>query len=219
MIVTMESGVRARKSAKIKLDILIASTQLLGKKSFRELYVDDICEKSGVSKVTFFKYFPQKDDVLLYYLRIWCLDRAIEFYHNPREGLNGIFHLIEKLSESYDKNPGLILSLISYLTSLQRPPSPFPLKSIEREMLYPNDEAVKKIELMSIDQMVEKFLLEAIFQKQIIGVSDTKDISGLFLSVIYGTIITAHLRQVKPIKVLFKRNIESLLKKLGPQQY
>lgn len=154
MIVTMDSGVRARKSAKIKLDILIASTQLLGKKPFRDLYVDDICEKAGVSKVTFFKYFPQKDDVLLFYLRIWCLDRAIEFYHNPKEGMQGIFHLVEKLSDSYDKSPGLILSLISYLTSLQRPPSPFPLKSIEREMLYPNDEAVKKVELMSIDQFI-----------------------------------------------------------------
>lgn len=219
MIATMESGVRARKSAKIKLDILIASTQLLGKKSFRELYVDDICEKAGVSKVTFFKYFPQKDDVLLYYLRIWCLDRAIEFHHHPKEGLDGIFYLVEKLSDTYEKNPGLILSLISYITSLPRPPSPYPLKTLEREMLYPNDEAVKQIELMSIDQMLEKFLLEAIFQKQIVGVSDTKDISGLFLSVIYGSLITAHVRQIKPIRVFFKRNIENLLKKLGSHHY
>lgn len=219
MIATMESGVRARKSAKIKLDILIASTQLLGKKSFRELYVDDICEKAGVSKVTFFKYFPQKDDVLLYYLRIWCLDRAIEFHHQPKEGLEGIFYLVEKLSDTYEKNPGLILSLISYITSLQRPPSPYPLRTLEREMLYPNDEAVKQIELMSIDQMLEKFLLEAIFQKQIVGVSDTKDISGLFLSVIYGSLITAHVRQIKPIRVFFKRNIENLLKKLGSHHY
>ena len=211
----MESGARVRKSSKIKLDILNATTQLLGKKSFNSLYVDDICEKAGVSKVTFFKYFPQKDDVLLYYLRIWCLERTIELYHKPKEGLAGIYHLVEKLADTYERNPGLILSLLSYITSLQRPPSPYPLKTVEREMLYPTDEAVKKVELMSIDQMVEKFLLEAIFQKEIVGFSDTKDLTGLFLSVIYGSIITAHMRQVEPVKVFFKRNIESLLKKLG----
>lgn len=211
----MESGIRAKKSAKIKLDILIASTQLLGKKSFRELYVEEICEKAGVSKVTFFKYFPQKDDVLLYYLRIWCLDRAIELHHENKEGLNGIHYLMEKLADSFEKNPGLILSMISYMTSLQRPPAPYPLKSIERQLLYPEDNAVKEVELLSIPQMLEKFLLEAIFKKQIVGVSDTKDITNLFLAVIYGSIVTAHLRQISPLRAFFKQNVETLLKKLG----
>lgn len=211
----MENGVRAQKSAKIKLDILIASTQLLGKKPFRELYVEEICDKAGVSKVTFFKYFPQKDDVLLYYLRIWCFDRAIELYHEPKEGLGGVNYLLDKLADSYEKNPGLFLSLISYFTSLQRPPSPFPLKMIEREMLYPNDKAAKEVELLSIPQMLEKFLLEAIFKKEIVGVSDTKDIGNLFLSVIYGSIVTSHIRQIKPLRVLFKQNIEIVLKKLA----
>lgn len=210
----MKNGVRAHKSAKIKLDILIASTQLLGKKPFRDLYVEEICDKAGVSKVTFFKYFPQKDDVLLYYLRIWCLDRAIELYHEPKEALEGVNYLLDKLADSYEKNPGLFLSLISYLTSLQRPPSPFPLKMIERELLYPNDKAINEVELLSIHQMLEKFLLEAIFKKQVTGVSDTKDIGNLFLSVIYGSIVTSHIRQIRPLRVLFKQNVEMLLKKL-----
>jgi len=211
----METGVRAKKSAKIKLDILIASTQLLGKKSFRELYVEEICQKAGVSKVTFFKYFPQKDDVLLYYLRIWCLDRAIELYYEPKEAMTGIYYMLDKLADSYEENPGLILSLISYVTSLSRPPSPYPLRPIEREMLYPNEEAVKKVDLLSIHQMIEKFLLEAIFKKEIVGVSDTKDISNLFFALIYGSVVTAHLRQINSLRLFFKQNVETVLKKLG----
>ena len=211
---TLEVGVREKKSAKIKLNILQSSTQLLGKKSFTDLYVDDICEKVKISKVTFFKYFPQKDDILLYYLRVWCLDRAIELYHQPKEGIEGIKYLFDKVSDTFERNPGLILNLISYFTSLSRPPSPFPLKLVERQLLYPKEEHLNKIQIMSIHQMMEKFLLEAIFKKQITLSSDTKELANLFLTVLYGSVVTAHLEQISPIRAFFRRNIDNLLKGL-----
>lgn len=212
---TIEVGVRAKKSARIKVEILIASTQLVGKKSFTELYVDDICDRVGISKVTFFKYFPQKDDILLYFLRTWCLDRAVDLYHNPKEGIDGILYLFDKVAETFERNPGLMLSLISYFTSLTRPPSPFPLKSVERRILYPNEPDLDQIQIMSIPQMMEKFLLEAIFKKQITLSSHTKELANLFITVLYGSIVTAHLEQISPIKVLFRRNIDNLLKGLS----
>ncbi|MBL6448922.1 TetR/AcrR family transcriptional regulator [Fulvivirga sp. 29W222] len=212
---TIEVGVRAKKSARIKVDILIASTQLVGKKSFTELYVDDICDRVGISKVTFFKYFPQKDHILLYFLRTWCLDRAVELYHNPKEGIDGILYLFDKVADTFERNPGLMLSLVSYFTSLTRPPSPFPLKPVERRILYPNEIYLDKIQIMSIPQMMEKFLLEAIFKKQITLSSHTKELANLFITVLYGSIVTAHLEQISPIKVLFRRNIDNLLKGLS----
>ncbi|UII30949.1 TetR/AcrR family transcriptional regulator [Fulvivirga ulvae] len=212
---TIEVGVRAKKSARIKVEILIASTQLVGKKSFTELYVDDICDRVGISKVTFFKYFPQKDDILLYFLRTWCLDRAVDLYHNPKEGIEGIHYLFDKVADTFERNPGLMLSLISYFTSLTRPPSPFPLKSVERRILYPNEINLDKIQIMSIPQMMEKFLLEAIFKKQITLSSHTKELANLFITVLYGSIVTAHLEQISSIKVLFRRNIDNLLKGLS----
>lgn len=211
---TIEVGVREKKSARIKLDILIASVQLVGKKSFTDLYVEDICDRAGTSKVTFFKYFPQKDDILLYYLRTWCLDRAVELYHQPKEGIDGILYLFDKVADTYERNPGLILSLISYFTSLSRPPSPFPIKSVERRILYPREEHLDKIQIMSIHQMMEKFLLEAIFKKQITQSSHTKELANLFITVLYGSIVTAHLEQISPIRAFFRRNIDTLLKGL-----
>lgn len=211
----METGVRARKSARIKIDILDATTKLIGRKAFSELHVDEICDRVGVSKVTFFKYFPQKDDVLLYFLRAWCLKRAVELHQKPKEGLNGIYFLMDKLADTCEEQPGLWLSLISYMTSLNRPPAPYPLKTIERVMLFPDNPSIKDVELLSLNQMIDKFLLEAIFKNEIVGISDTKDISNLFLSVIYGSIMTAHIRQINSPRQYFKQNIDGLLKQLG----
>lgn len=207
----MEAGVREKKSAKVKLDILISAIQLLGKSSFKDIYVDHICEKAHISKVTFFKYFPQKEDILLYYLRIWCLDRAVELHHQPREGLSGVYYLFDHIAATYEKNPGLILNLISYMTSLSRPPAPFPLKSIERAILYPHEADLDNIEIFSLYQLMEKFLLEAIFNKEITVHSDTKALATLFMSIMYGSIVTGHTRQLKPMQLFFRRNLEALL--------
>ncbi|MBL3658368.1 TetR/AcrR family transcriptional regulator [Fulvivirga sediminis] len=211
----MGVGLRERKSAKIKLDILIASKQLVGKGSFAELYVDDICEKAGVSKVTFFKYFPQKDDVLLYYLRIWCLERAVDLHHSPKEGLEAVYFLFDQMADTIDRNPGLILSLISYYMGLNRPPSPFPLRAVERQLLYPNEESLSKIEILSIPQMMEKFVLEAIFHKEITAMSDTTELANLFVSILYGSIVRSHMAQIKPLKMFFRKNIDTVLRGLN----
>ncbi len=208
----MAATKRARKSATIKLDILISTIQLVGNKSFRDLYVDDICEKAGTSKVTFFKYFPQKEDVLLYYLRIWCLDRAVELKNKPRTGMKGLHFLTDKLSETYEKYPGLILNLISYWTSLQRPPNPYPVKPVEREILYPKIRDWDTMEVLSLPMLTEKFVLETVLANESGRHKDPGELTHLILAVIYGTVVTAHTRQISPIRNLFRRNLDSLFK-------
>lgn len=210
----MEKGIREKKSAKIKIQVLKVTLQLLGKKSFKDLYVDQICDVVRISKVTFFKYFPQKEDILLYYYRIWCLENIIAI-NKKNEGVVRIKAVFEAMAATYEKHPGLILSLLSFLTAHTRPPAPFPFKPIERELLFPEVENIQSYELLSLPQMLEKYLLEAVFLNEIQKNRDTKELSHLFLSAMYGCIITSHLRQVDSISVLMKRNLEVLVKGLN----
>jgi len=214
----MSTGVRAKKSAKIKVDILKSARKLLGKKPFSELHVNDICKEIGYSKVTFFKYFPQKDDVLLYFWRVWCLELSTEIHHNTKEGLEGIYFLFDKVARVYDESPGLLLGYFSYVTSLQRPPAPYSLKMTERKLILPDEGELEKVELYSVPQLLDKFLLEAIFKKQIEGVSDTKALTNMFLAVMYGSILTAHLRQVGSLRLLLRNNVDNILKQIGASQ-
>jgi hypothetical protein len=167
-----------------------------------------------VSKVTFFKYFPQKEDVLLYYFRIWCLDRCVEFKAKPKEGLQGIYHLADKLSEEFEKHPGLVLSLVGYLADVKRTPKPFTVRPEEKVILYPDSEEVQAVEILSLDQMLEKFSLVSIFKKETTQSSSSRDLTNMFMSVFLGTIVTAHMSQVNPIRFFFKRNIDMIMKGL-----
>lgn len=205
-------SLRKEKAARLKLSVLEHTLKLIGKKSFDAIFVDEICAKTKISKVTLFKYFPQKEDILLYYFRIWCLRRAVDLNEKPKEGMAGITYLFDKLSEECESHPGMILSLFGYLADLRRPPKPFPVKLEEKQLLYPNKENISSIDIQSVDQMFEKFTLEAIFKKEITKTTSTRDISNLFTTVFYGSVLTAHVLQMDHLKFFFRKNVELIAK-------
>jgi AcrR family transcriptional regulator len=208
-------SLRKEKAARIKVQVLDHTLKLIGKKSFDDLYVAAICDKVKVSKVTLFTYFPQKEDVLLYYFRVWCLRRSVEFSTSPKEGLQGIYFLFDKLSESYESYPGLMLSLIGYLADAKRSPKPFPLKPDEKKLLFPQVSAITSIEIQSLEEMLERFVLEAIFKKEITKTTSTREITNLLTTLFMGGIVTAHLRQISPVKSFFRRSVDSLIRGLA----
>lgn len=207
-------SLRKEKAARLKVQVLEYALRLIGKKSFDDVYVEDLCAKVKISKVTFFKYFPQKEDVLLYYFRIWCLTRSVELRAKPKEGMQGIYYLFDKLSETCETHPGLMLSLVGYLADLKRPPKPFPVKAEEKTLFFPDQKDITSVEIFSIDQMFEKFTLESIFRKEITTTTSTRDITNLFMTTFLGAIITAHINQQSPFKLFFRRNLDLLVKGL-----
>jgi hypothetical protein len=75
------------------------------------------------------------------------------------------------------------------------------------------------VEILSIDQMIEKFVLEAIFNKEIVRSSATRDISNVLLTVLYGSIIVAHTKQQSPVKLFFRKNLDMVLKSVTDQLF
>src|SRR5690606_20577613 len=114
-------SIRKVKAARLKIQILENTLRHIGKKSFADLFVDEICVRTKISKVTLFKYFPRKEDLLLYYFRLWCLARTVEMREKKKEGLPGVYFLFDRLSEEYEQYPGMLLGLMGYLTNSRRP--------------------------------------------------------------------------------------------------
>ncbi len=192
--------------------MLEQTVKLIGKKPFDDLYVEDICEKVKISKVTLFKYFATKEDILSYYFRVWCLRRVVELNDRPREGVQGIFFLFDKLSEDLEQHPGLILGLVAYLSNPKRPFKPFPIKPEEKKFLFPAVAEIQSVEIQSLDQMFEKFALEAIFRKEITKATSTRDVTNLLNTLFYGVVVTSHLSQSGSLKMFMRRQVDLALK-------
>lgn len=205
-------SLRKEKAARLKLAVLEQTLKLIGKKPFDDLYVEDICEKVKISKVTLFKYFPAKEDILSYFFRIWCLRRLVELKDKPREGLQAVYFIFDKLGEDMEAHPGIISSLMAYVGNPKRPMKPFPVKAEEKKLLFPSVSDIQSIEIQSVDQMFEKFALEAIFRKEITKASSTRDVANLLTTLFYGSVVTSHVNQLSPVKIFLRRNVELALK-------
>jgi hypothetical protein len=88
------------------------------------------------------------------------------------------------------------------------------VKVEEKKLIYPDVDNVGSMNIFSLDQMLEKFTLEAIFKKEITRTINTRDITNLLLTIFFGGIISAHLNQQSPVKQYFRRNLDLLFKGL-----
>lgn len=81
---------RTRASAKpgARQRIIDVSFTLFAERGIRDVGVDELIERSGVAKATFYKHFHAKDDLALAYLQRWYEERssAIEDAVKRREG-------------------------------------------------------------------------------------------------------------------------------------
>ena len=95
-------GLRERKKLQTQAAILRHALRLFRERGYAETTVEQIAEAADVSKTTFFRYFPSKDDVVLHD----AFDRPfLERLHAQPEGLGPIAALRGALREFLDVLP------------------------------------------------------------------------------------------------------------------
>lgn len=205
-----ELTVRDRKAAKLKLLILTYTKDLLLHKNFNDIHVMDICKGVGISKVTFFRYFPQKEDILLYSLRVWAFETSIKIQEKSLSGLKAVNYIFERYGELCDKYDSLVLHLIKYHATTDTVLKPISIKKAEKAILYPKIEGIQNFEVLAFDKLLEKHLLEAIFKTEVTRSSDVNDMVRMLLTVTYGSILVSKMKQL-PIKALLKKNVSAVI--------
>jgi AcrR family transcriptional regulator len=87
--------------------ILDTASDLFFREGFRAVGVDTIIERSGVAKMTLYRHFPSKDDLIVAYLKdsdekfwAWFNEATAQPADQPRVQLMAFFKALEKLVTS-----------------------------------------------------------------------------------------------------------------------
>ncbi len=86
--------------------ILATAERLFYRDGFRAVGVDTIIAQSGVAKMTLYRHFPSKDDLIAAYLersneRFWAwFDPLVAGREDPREALEAVFDGVAELAVS-----------------------------------------------------------------------------------------------------------------------
>jgi AcrR family transcriptional regulator len=90
----------------VRQRILETAQRLFHRDGFRATGIDTIIAEAGVAKMSLYRHFPSKDDLIVAYLeesnrQYWeWLDGAVAHLDDPAEKLVGMFEAIEKLATS-----------------------------------------------------------------------------------------------------------------------
>lgn len=201
---------RDQKAALTRLKMLNVTLELVGKKSFNDLSLVKLSDRALVSKVTASKYFPEKEDLLRYYLQIWFFRRNVELYIKPRVGVDGLEFLFAKLYESYLIHPGLMAASIwDRYDPGRRNHKEIDLKAADKFFVFDTDEYTH-IEAHSLEKMIESFVLQIPELKQM-PAGARKNAGQLVLTVLIGTLLINSSVKGIDLEKTFKQNLTHVL--------
>jgi AcrR family transcriptional regulator len=188
-----------------------ASLELIGEKSFREVFLEDICRKAEVSKVTFFKFFRQKEDVLIYFMRVWLTERVIELEVQPKRGFTAVRHLLFHVAEGAKSKPGIMLSLISFLAEMKMHPCMPNLSEAEIYLLFPEHQELGAKD-PNLFELFRRFVEEAEEDGELKKKVTIEVAVQILLTIFYGAFLTAHMYRSANIMGVYETHLKLLIK-------
>jgi len=180
-------GLRERKAAKLKLELVDILSEELKTQSFQEINVETLCEKAMISKVTFYNYFPEKDDIMRYFLSIWVYRSIVDCHRMKKQGFAAIRYLFEDMINDMNTNPNLYGNMISMV--IRKPNFNYvdDLTLAERAAIYPNEELQTLDVKLSMGKFIEKQCTIAIAAGEITDAYSPKDLSLMIGSLLHGS--------------------------------
>jgi len=110
-MVKKEYSLRERKHAKTKIAIMDAFIKRLEKTRFDDISVRQICKDVDVSEGTFFNYFPEKIDIINYYMHLEFLQVVWKARKDVPEG--AYVALIDAVLEKFGKGIIALMTISS----------------------------------------------------------------------------------------------------------
>lgn len=186
---TKEFGLRERKKAMLKLNIVETLIKELENKDYDAIKVKDICAVVNTSEVTFFKYFEKKDELLQYYMLIWNYRRELRIAKSGRlEGLSGIRGIFEDIAAT--KNVVTILNtLLTFIARSKVKPKVLSLTDCEKWLI---DDSTTDIDVLDLSAQFTLHLKEAQAKGELEPTANLTDLQLLLSSLFYGGTIISH---------------------------
>jgi AcrR family transcriptional regulator len=202
---------RTQNAATIRYAVVDYVINACRTKNFESIHVTDICEASNISKVTFFKYFDKKEDVLLLYKTILNYEICNEVRKKDLHSLDGISLIIERFVQVLRDTPSIAEGIIATLLNTKPPILPVILTESDKATFF-KEAMEEKVSVMPFWDLIEGFMLEAILGKDVSGHANASDLTSLFISTLYGAIVTSHVKSPDQQPIYFNNVMKSWLR-------
>ncbi len=211
---------REKKFARVRLAVLSAVLQLTKERSLADISVREICDVAQVAPATFFNYFPSKEDVLVYYMRLWSIPvtlqcRAVAAQSTVLDAIITVFDFTAREMEQY---PRLMFEVIAYIAHATEPPHPPSLTRAERLLAFPDLPGAEDVEPQSVDELFTALLQQALRAGELPLSVSIEAVTLLLKTIFYGVPLATRREGVHTVHHAYHEVLDVLLTGLKQEE-
>jgi AcrR family transcriptional regulator len=182
--------------------------------------VREICEAAEISQGTFFNHFPNKDAVLVYYMRLWSVRAAVRARAVAHQSGWAALHAIFALTAAeIQAHPSLMFEIITLVAQATAPPARLPLTPAERLLALPDVAGAADVEPATIDELLQMALGTAIEQGELGASTDRLLATRLLKGLFYGLPLATRAEGVGVIGPAYDAGLEVLRSALAASRW
>jgi AcrR family transcriptional regulator len=209
-----ELGLREKKAAATRLAIVRALKQRLAATSLDAIAVDDLASDAGVSRMTFFNYFPAKDHAVDLLMLVWVYELQLAVHEAGLRGAAALELVFGMIGDELARAPARMRSLYAYFASR---PADRPLPTLgpaDREACAPGS-TVHGVAVVTFGELLIGLIEEAHRDGEIELVGSSYELAHFLGAVAHGSALVGHSTADTDWAQLYRRHIRRALGRLG----
>jgi AcrR family transcriptional regulator len=212
-------SLRQRKYAQTKIALAKAAEERIRYNRLDEISVRELCDTIPVSEVTFYNYFPQKSDLLLYIMQLWQLE--IHWYLHKWEpeksNLEQIEAFFEFAGQGFEEYPLVMNEILAFFVQRRGDVCFEELSVAEKLVAYPELKGIEHIQIPRYPK--QEGILKVQIQRAIATGELPKELSADSVSnmlgiILLGGLMTLHEKNPTQIRATYRWMLKMLWKGL-----
>lgn len=211
-------SLREIKHARTKIAIMNAFIAALGKSRFEDISIKRICKDVEISEGTFFNYFPEKIDIIHFFIHVlllkgvWQAQRSVSAEYK----LFLIDAVFENLAGSI-QNANIMYQIIAAMINQRELPKNGVITDIERELLYPGCEGIENVRITDVETFFMECLKGALKNRELPKNINLEDIVVSLMTLLGGTLMATKFtdNDNKNVAYHFRRQLRILWNGIG----
>jgi len=211
-----EYPLREKKHARTKIALMNAFMERLQKARFEDISIKEVCQSVEVSEGTFFNYFPEKIDVITYYVNLMTMKVIWKAQKKAPKGkyialINAFF---EEQADEFAKI-NIKYELISIIVVQHEKPKKAAIPDVEKHLFFPDLAGIEDISPLLIDEFFRECLEKAMKNGELPRSVNIDNALVSLLTIMVGTMIAVKFSDIKNIKYQYLRQVQILWTELG----
>lgn len=214
-----EYSIRERKFARTKLGLMDAFLKRLKSATFDDISIREVCRDVEVAEKTFFNYFPEKMDVIAYYLQLRALKMIFKAQQSVPEGkcLARIQHVFSQMEKELG-NDNVIYQIISVFLIQGQKPENIEISEVEKQMAFPECEGIETVPAVRLQDWIRECVKNARKHGELPAKTNIEDVVISLVTILGGTLLATRVENIEDRQYHYTRQVQFLWNGLGAKQ-